>query len=371
MTTILTAVTFLLMFCTLVAVHEWGHYLAARWMKMGVDEFAIGFGKVLKTWKRKDFQIGDDTHETVFNLRAIPLGGFVRITGMEPKEDGSEVHIANGFYSKKPIARIVTLVAGPLFSVIFGVILLFALIAVIGVKTPVPVVNAIVKQSAADKAGVQLGDRIVAIEGKTVNEPIQVVEVIRSRLGKPVAVQVKRGTSTLDFQMTPALSKEKYPVLDKNGLPTGRLEQLPRIGIEFATEYRRVPAGEALVASVSAPIISFERLFFRLTQPVQILEESTGVVGMVAKTNEAVQGGVDEVIYISAVISIGLGIANLLPIGMLDGGQILLAFIEMLNRNRRLSFRLQSAYLTVGLAFMALAFILITRQDIIRFVLPK
>lgn len=370
MTILLSIVTFLVMFCTLVAVHEWGHYLAARWMKMGVDEFAIGFGKVLKTWKRKTFTIADDTHETVFNLRAIPLGGFVRITGMEPKEDGSEVNIPHGFYAKPPWARIIALLAGPLFSLIFGVLVLFAVFATSGRPTVTTLVGGILEKSAA-VGHIKPGDRISSVNGVPVKERFEATKIIREGGISPVTLGVLRDSQTITVTLTPKISSEPIDILDSEGLPSGDKAKLPMVGIAFAVEDMQLAPGAAFLAAVNEPISGARRLISRFNRPAQILEESTGMIGIAAVTHSAVQEGTSTVVYICGMLSVALGIMNLLPIGMLDGGQIFLALVEMLNRNRRLSFKLQSAYLTVGIAVMALAFILITRQDIIRFVLPK
>lgn len=372
MTIILTAITFIVMFGILVAVHEWGHYLAARWLKMGIEEFAIGFGPVLKKLGKREVRMpNEDLTTTEFSIRSIPLGGFVRINGMEPKEDGSEVSVPHGFYSKPPHHRIAVLFAGPFFSVLFGVIMLFGLFTAVGLPVAVPKVAGLSKEMPAMKAGIQLNDRITMVQGKPVSEAYDVTTAIRENLGKEITIGVTRGSQTLSFTMTPVLSKEKHPIVDKNGIPTGEENFIPRIGIEFGSEYKRLPIGAALKAAVMQPILNFERLFFRLTQPQKIIEESTGVVGMVAVTNAAVQSGVSDVLYTGAAISIGLGIANLLPIGMLDGGQIMLATIEMFRRGKRLSFKTQTTYLTAGLAFLAVVFLLITRQDIMRIISPK
>ncbi|MEI7987139.1 MAG: site-2 protease family protein, partial [Armatimonadota bacterium] len=105
---LLTVVVFLLMFSVLVAVHELGHYLFARKFNMGVSEFSIGMGRpILKTWMRRKYttEAGEE-QETLFNIRAFPLGGFVKINGMEPNEDGTESNLPDGFYKKSPWQRI-------------------------------------------------------------------------------------------------------------------------------------------------------------------------------------------------------------------------------------------------------------------------
>lgn len=372
MTTILTIITFIVMFGILVAVHEWGHYLAARWMRMGVSEFSIGFGPKVKTWREKLTRMpNDDEISTEFNVRSVPLGGFVKIVGMEPLPDGSEVKVPHGFYSKSPLQRIVVLFAGPLFSLLFGVLVLFGTIMRFGVDQPTNRVETLLKDMPAISAGIQPNDRILKVGGKSTTEPFSATMAIRASKGDPIDLEVDRSGKILNFTITPKMSKEEVDLLDKDGLPTGDKGHVPMIGIGFAFE--RVPQAPlaALQTAINAPIISVERLIYRLSQPAKIIEETTGVVGMAAVTNKAVQSGIEDVLFICGMISISLGITNLLPIGILDGGQILLASIELFTRGKRLSYKLQTTFLTAGIAFLLVVFVLITRQDIIRFILPK
>src|SRR5207237_324639 len=148
----LTIVAFLAMICVLVGAHEYGHFLFARLFKMEIEEFAIGFGKPKMSWmKRKG---------TEFTFRPVPLGGFVRIKGMQPEEDGSEIHVPNGFYSKPAWQRFAVLFAGPAFSILFGVVLLFGLFTIVGPRKVVdtPVIDNISADGPAAKAGMQPGD---------------------------------------------------------------------------------------------------------------------------------------------------------------------------------------------------------------------
>ncbi|HKU53309.1 MAG TPA: site-2 protease family protein, partial [Nitrospira sp.] len=184
---LLTAVVFVVMLCVLVAAHEYGHYLLARLFGMGVEEFAIGFGKKpIWTWMRKTYsvqrnpgpagpsvplhletssyptdgssalqpepetsptpsQVKLTVQETTdFTIRPWPLGGFVRIKGMVPEEDGSETKVPGGFYSKAPWKRFIVLLAGPVFSVLAGVIILFGLKLAMGEERRITTLREIV-----------------------------------------------------------------------------------------------------------------------------------------------------------------------------------------------------------------------------------
>ncbi|MEI7577972.1 MAG: M50 family metallopeptidase [Armatimonadota bacterium] len=372
MTILLSIFTFIVMFAILVAVHEWGHYLAARHFRMAVSEFSIGFGPKVKTWRQKLTRMpNEDQITTDFNVRSVPLGGFVKIEGMEPQPDGSETKIMHGFYSKPPTQRIAVLFAGPLFSIIFGVLVIFFTVVAFGIDKPSNLVEQLKLKYPAVEAGIKPGDRILKVNGEPTTEPFAATVAIRKSTSGSVQLEVDRSGTAMKFSVPTKLSEEAVDLLDADGLPTGVKAKVPQLGIVFGAEKVRMPVGEALSTAVEIPIISVQRLLYRLTQPAKIIEETTGVVGMAAVTNKAVESGLDSVLTICGMISISLGITNLLPIGMLDGGQILLAIVELFNRGKRLSYKLQTTFLTAGMAFMLVLFLLITRQDIIRWVLPK
>src|SRR5579862_3018711 len=188
---LLTAVVFLVMISVLVAAHEYGHYLLARFFNMGVEEFAIGMGKKVKVWRRKTYELpvsqsyvhdlgvvshgaalegGDHPAQselvetghgpalretTEFTVRVLPVGGFVRIKGMVPQDDGSEVNIPGGFYSKPPWQRLVVLIAGPAASVLSGILVLIFLFLAQGVNRGIdtPVLGDVSPGSVAASAG--------------------------------------------------------------------------------------------------------------------------------------------------------------------------------------------------------------------------
>lgn len=159
---LLTIVVFLSMFSLMVAIHEWGHYLFARFFKMGVSEFSIGMGNpIVWTFRKKKYvrSTGEES-ETKFNIRPLPLGGFVKIDGMEPQEDGSEVNVIDGFYSKSPWQRIVVLVAGPLFSILLGLAILIPSFMTWGSQRANTTAEGLAKDGAAIAAGLKPGDKI-------------------------------------------------------------------------------------------------------------------------------------------------------------------------------------------------------------------
>lgn len=369
---LLTIVVFLLMFSVLVSVHEWGHYLFARLFKMKVSEFSIGmFQPVVKTISRRRYKLEDgEEAEVAFNIRAWPIGGFVKIEGMEPKEDGSEASINGGFYSKPAWQRILVLLAGPVFSIVFGWFVLVVLFAAIGTRVPNNQVATISKGLPADLAGILPGDRIIKYDGNTVGQSTDMIRAIRASKGQPITITLNREGQTLEKTMTPVLSKDEINEVDNNGELTEKKSRQLVLGLTFGSDYKPVPFGRALAVATSAPIDAVTSMIQGFQRPKQLIEESTGVIGMVATTKMAIESGTANVFMLTGLISISLGLFNLVPISMLDGGQIFLTLIEILRGGKRVSPKAQVQFIVAGMAVLLLFFVVVMYKDLFRFVIP-
>ncbi|MBI5706489.1 MAG: site-2 protease family protein [Armatimonadetes bacterium] len=358
--TIFGTLFFLTLITVLVAAHELGHFLFARWFKMDVEEFAIGLGKPKWVWLRK----GD----TEYTLRAWPLGGFVRVKGMMPEEDGSEVNIANGFYSKPPFQRFMVLFAGPLFSVVAGVALLTALFMSVGVmkRSHEPVIGFMAKDKAGYQAGLRPGDRIVAVEGKPVKTFYEVMTIVRDRAKMPTEITyVRKGVQAVTTA-TPTL--EDGPVLNEDFEPTGDSRKQGKLGMGPNAVPEKVGIATAFVKSVELPFVIVGRLAGSVLQPSRLKDEVGGPIAIFQAAQEGAKSGIPDMISMAGVLSISLGIINLLPAMPMDGGQMLVAFVEMLRRGRRLSFRVQTVLLNVGLLFVSLLVLSAVFLDVSRLV---
>lgn len=353
---VLTAVTFLVMISLLVAAHEYGHYLFARLCGMGVEEFSIGFGKGKWVYRVKD--------GTEFTLRPLPLGGFVRITGMAPEEDGSEVNIPGGFYSKPPIQRLLVLFGGPLFSIVAGVLILIGLFLSVP-RHPLdePVLGLVLPGKSAAAAGLQEGDRILSVEGQPVSTWYQLVSSVRDKPDQSLAFVVDRDGKRFETEVKTYLNDRATPVLGADLEPTPERRKQAMIGA--APSVRRSTVPEAVGEAVVYPFQMAAGMVGAFTSTTRFKDEIGGPISIVTATSEQVQRGVADVILLAGLLSISLGIFNLLPIpGLLDGGQMVLAFMELLRGGRRLSMRTQSYLSGVGLTILAVLIISVFAVDI-------
>jgi regulator of sigma E protease len=354
-----------LLFTVVVAVHELGHYLFAKWRGMEVEEFAIGVGP--KAWSRRNKK-GE-----LFALRWIPLGGFVRVKGMEPKADGSEVHVANGFYSKGIGARAWVLFAGPLFSVLFGYLFFVVGYFAYGETRQVDaaIVGGMEKDSPAHKAGLQVGDRILSVDGQPVKRFYDFRVLTRPRAGETLPVEVDRKGERVTLSITPILAKNRElagpdnePVLDAAGLPVKVTTGWTGAGPDYETVSVTLPRAFALGYQRSWEILSGTVRV--LMHPSRLKETAGGPISIATVTGRAAEQGLSMLLVVAAVISLSLGIMNLLPVPPLDGGQLLIAGIEAVRGGRRLSLKVQERVGVLGLAILLLMIVSVFYIDIAR-----
>lgn len=414
---LITAVVLLLMMSILVAAHELGHYLFARLFRMGVEEFAIGFGKKpIWTYMRKTYEVdpipgGSETktdqftdeerykyltegsaalqpepiadptpskvklslqETTDFTIRPWPIGGFVRIKGMIPEEDGSETKVPGGFYSKAPWKRFIVLLAGPVFSVVTGIIILFGQTVILGKKVPSgTTLEEVIANGPAHAAGLKAGDKITNIDGTPITSAFQVSNVIRDKDGKALPITFVRDGKELTATLTPKLESEASAVLGLDGKPTGEVRKQAKMQAAWETIRLPVPVGEAFVDAVRVPGEMVAHLGRLVMKPKELKENVGGPISIARATSDAVKLGPAFVIWLSAMLSISVGIFNLLPIPPLDGGQMMVAVAEAIRRGKRLSIQVQGAVAAVGFALVALFFVTVMFIDVGRLVNPK
>ncbi|MCW5937451.1 MAG: site-2 protease family protein [Fimbriimonadaceae bacterium] len=312
-----------------------------------------------------------DRKGTEYSLLLLPLGGFAAIKGMHPKEDGSEVGVAQGFYSKGPWPRLAVLFAGPAFSILFGIVLLAGLFAVRGEERfgEAPVLGAVTSDGPAGKAGLKAGDRVLSVDGKPVTKFYDLVEAIRGRFketesgysGIATELVLQREGETFSVTVTPTVNPEPLPYLTPDMELSKDKRIYAKLLVSPSIELRTVPIGEAFGKAAVYPLELVGSLAGIVQNP-STAKDSIGGPGTIAEqTSVAKKVGFHAIVLLSGLLSISLGVLNLLPIPPMDGGQMLVAFVEVFRGGRRLSLRVQNTLHTVGfMLIMALSLAAVT-----------
>lgn len=331
----------------LIIVHEFGHFIVAKRSGVGVLKFSVGFGPRL---------FGRTVNGTEYILSAIPLGGYVKMVGEDP-DSAEEVDERISFSHQNVWKRVAIVVAGPVFNLLFAFVAFTLVLAVYGERLPSDSakVGEVVPGMAAAQAGLQPGDVVTAVDGRPIATWDELSKAIRGSDGHAVEVGLQRGGQSLTVTVTP----ESQP--DKNifGEVVG---QAYRIGIERGFDEVSVGPLEAVGAGAKETAFWIETLIMSVVKLVQgkISSEEIGgplLIGQAAA--QQAKAGLESLLRFMAVISINLGILNLLPIPILDGGHLLFFVVEGVMR-RPLDMRhreiMQQVGLVILVGLMAFAF---------------
>jgi regulator of sigma E protease len=345
-------VPFLVVLTVIVFVHEMGHYLVARWNGVAIQTFSVGFGRELIGW--------DDKHGTRWRISAIPLGGYVRFVGdMNPASVPDPEAVAKVdpalaprlFVNKNVWQRIAVVAAGPLANVLLTFLILYALLLGYGRYTIPPVIGEVTSGSVAESAGFQPGDRILSVDGYEVRGFEDFQRYVATSPERPVAVELERDGAVESLTLVP----EAVRVEDR----FGNEQRIGRIGVSRDVEdtdvtlYRPGP--------IEAIGMTFEEIRFIIQRTGAFLgdffvgrgdvEQLGGPVKVAKVSGEVATLGIVALINLMALLSLNIGIFNLLPVPMLDGGHLLYYLIEAV-RGRPLSIKVQEIGFRFGFALV-------------------
>lgn len=330
----------IVVFGVLIFFHELGHFAVAKAVNIKVHEFSLGFGPRIAGLTRG---------ETTYNLRLLPLGGFVRMAGMNPEED--EVEDERGFNKKTVFQRASVIFAGPLMNFVLAIVLLAVIFMTQGIPTPTTSIDQLVPEQPAQTAGLLPGDEITGINGERVQSWTDISDKIASSPGRSLTVEVKREGVDKTFTLVPVANEKG---LGKIGVypaqvtqPVGLLESLAR-GAEYT-------------ARVSWMIIDFIGKMITGSAPADL----GGPVRVISEINKAVGMGVYHLLQLGAFLSINLGLFNLFPIPALDGSRIMFLGLERL-RGRPVDPKKENFIHLVGFGMLLLLIVVITYNDVVQ-----
>ena len=342
MLTFLYLLITLLLLSVLVFLHEGGHFLFARLNGITVNEFAIGMGP--KIFSRVSKKSG-----IRYSIRALPLGGFVSMAG----EDGESEDV-NAFCNKNVWRRISTVFAGPIINIIVGFLGMLVLVASTGPATNI--VGRFFEDATSDDYGLQINDKIVAVNGVKTHTGNEVVYEITYQGDKPLDITVIRGGEKL------ILEDVVFPTVEENGVVLGTYDMQ-----FYAIDEKNVTIGVVLSHTFWRTYSTAKMVWDSLADLITGrfgLDAISGPIGMTELVGSALATGWESVLYLWVIISVNLGVMNLLPLPALDGGRLMFLLWEALTHkpvNRNVEAYINAAGLLILMAFM----LLITFKDVI------
>ncbi|KAB0666210.1 RIP metalloprotease RseP [Oryzomonas japonica] len=366
----------------LIFVHEFGHFLVAKLFNVRVEKFSLGFGPKLA---------GKKIGETEYLVSAFPLGGYVKMFGEGGFIEGGESHHpasedeeensaavageaaaasrelteeekSRSFAHKPPLARIAIVMAGPVFNLVFAWFA-FIVLCMLGVPSITPKIGEVLKDKPAAKAGIQKNDVVTAINGKAITHWEEVAEAIAAAKGKPVVVAIKRNAADLQFTILPEPRISKNLFGEKvNGFAIG-VASAGEVVTEHFGPLQSVVKGTVQTGKViEITVMSL----VKLAQRVVPLDTLGGPIMIAKMAGETAQAGGSSFLAFMALLSVNLGVLNLLPVPVLDGGHLFFFFWELVFRrpvSQKAREYAQQVGLMLLLGLMALAFY----NDIIRY----
>lgn len=345
-------IVFLIVLGVLILVHEFGHFIIAKKAGVQVERFSLGFGPVLLS-RKKD--------ETEYTINAFPLGGYVKMAGDNAQEFKGE---SGEYLSKPPGKRAAIVFFGPLLNYVLG-ILLFWLIFIIGYPSFSNKIGGLIEGMGAQKAGIQIGDRIISVDNKKLSswEELQAVIQVKSQ---GLLVKLIIGREDKEFPLDVYIETRDF-----SG-PLGKKYTVGLLGIKpDENEFIKVRYGvfKSLSLSIqktwSLTVLTYSGLWQMITGKLSMKESVTGPLGIFFVTSKAAKIGLIAVLHLMAILSISLAIFNLLPLPVLDGGHILLLGIEKI-RGKSLSVKADNFITQFGMSLIILLALFVTYNDIVR-----
>jgi regulator of sigma E protease len=354
-------VSFVVVLSAIVYVHELGHYWVARWCNIKIDVFSIGFGHELFGWYNR--------HGTRWRISAIPLGGYVKFFGDESVTSRAQQTLAMmtpeerqvSFHHKPLPQRIVVALAGPAANFMFAIAVYALLFMLAGQPYTPPVVAEVISGSAADEAGIMVGDRIVKVDGQAIArfEELRGYVVVRS--DTPVTITVRRQEHEIDLTIVPRRTEIETGF--------GGTQRVGQIGIRSAgIEFQRHGPLTAVVEAVKeTQAVVTQTLFYlgRVIGGQESSEQLAGPLGIAKISGDIAKVSLAALVSLMATLSVAIGLVNLFPIPMLDGGHLLFYAIEAV-RGRPLGAQAQEYGFRIGLAVVISLFLLATWNDLNR-----
>ncbi|HZX21343.1 MAG TPA: RIP metalloprotease RseP [Clostridia bacterium] len=331
-----TAFVAIIVFGLLVLIHELGHFTVAKLVDIKVHEFAIGMGPKLLQAKRG---------ETAYSIRALPLGGYVRMEGADEESDD-----LRSFNNKPVLARIAVIFAGPFMNFILAMGLFSIIFYFVG--TPTTRISEVMPQSPAQHIGMQGGDIIHSINGEKMGTWQNIIDAIGNSGGKPIDITIIRNGNKIEKTVTPTRDT------DTNRITIGIITAMERSIISS------IRNGVVVIKAITADILAFLRGL--ISRKPDVAGKVMGPVGIINLVGQVAKTGWLDILNLTAVLSVNLGLINLLPIPALDGSRIVFLFAEIL-RGKPIDPEKEGMIHLIGFGILITLMLFITYKDILNF----
>ncbi|ODA40706.1 RIP metalloprotease RseP [Desulfosporosinus sp. BG] len=349
----LTTLAIIFVFGSMVMIHELGHYMVAKWIGVKVIEFSFGFGPKI---------VGYQGKETLYALRIIPLGGFVKLYGMDAEVDENgrtviaPIEDARSFMNKHVWQRMAVIVAGPIMNFVLAMILFVGVFAYLGIPSPgdTNMVGSLVKGKPAATSGIQPGDKILAVNQEPTPDWNRLTEVIHASPDQALSLTIERVNGKQ--RQTVSVKTEKDP-------QTG----YGMIGIAPEVNYMHASILQSTRFGLERTLDFTKFIVVTLAQMLtgKIPAEVGGPVMIAQAIGEGAQEGLSNLLGLTGVLSIQLGIINLFPIPALDGSRLIFLLIEGL-RGKPLNPEKENMIHLVGFVLLMALMIAVTYKDVVR-----
>jgi regulator of sigma E protease len=362
-TGIFYVIPFLVAIIVIVFIHELGHFQVARWCGVDVEAFSIGFGKEITGWY--------DRHGTRWKLCWIPLGGYVKFRGdanaasMPDAEAVAQARNDPGNFHGKPLwQRAAVVAAGPIANFILAIFIFSAAFMAVGAPVMEPRVDEVLPGSAAEQAGIRKGDLIVGIEGREIENFADIQRMVMSRGGEELSVSVDRGGERLELTLVPTIREEP------DGF--GGKVRIGMLGVRHnadgAVRFERMGPLAAVEAGAERTWFIVDTTFRylgKLFTGRESADQLGGPIAMAKAAGDAASTGFYQFISVIAFLSVSIGLINLFPIPMLDGGHLVYYAIEAV-RGKPLGERAQEWGFRIGFSLVIMLMVVGTWNDLMR-----
>lgn len=334
----MTIIYAILIFCVLIFVHEFGHFITAKACGVKVNQFAIGMGPAI--WKKQK-------GETLYAIRVFPIGGFCAMEGEDEDSDDPRA-----FNNQPAWQRAIILAAGSLMNLLTCIVLAIIIAFYLGQSTTI--LQSVEPGSPAEAAGLKAGDQVVQIDDKKINEWSDIIDTVGYSKAKSCEVTVLR-----DGQEVTVTSQLEYNKEQERNM----IGITPKVERSFFGSIR-----SGFKNTWSMTVLMYDTLRQLFTGDVSV-KELSGPVGIVYAVNLSAQSGVIYVVYLAALLSLNLAIINMLPFPALDGGRLLFLLIRKVT-GKRVTDEMEGKIHFVGIMLLFMLMIYVTFNDVIKFIVP-